>query len=128
MLKNIFGGYENPVYICSAKQKTPHTMKEYIEKIIESVTMDIILNHIPVESEPEGDMIAHEIEELMKSRFEIVSKRIEHLEGKVNAQYKRNEALTADIAILDKKHDFLMDILTDSQVEEYQQFCEEHGF
>ena len=103
-------------------------MKEYIEKIIESVTMDIVLNHIPVESEPEGDMIAHEIEEKLKARFEIVSKRIENLEGKVNAQYKRNEALTADIAILDKKHDFLMDILTDSQVEEYQQFCEEHGF
>ena len=103
-------------------------MKEYIEKIIGAVTMEIILNHIPVESEPEGDGIAHEIEELMKSRFEIVSKRIEHLEAKVREYNSLYQDARADADILDKKHDFLMGILTDSQVEEYQQFCEEHGF
>ena len=103
-------------------------MKEYITKIIESVTMEIILDHIPVESEPEGDGIAHEIEEKLKARFEIVSKRIEHLEAKVKSYNELYQDAKADADILDKKHDFLMDILTDSQVEEYQQFCEEHGF
>ena len=38
------------------------------------------------------------------------------------------DALQADIAILEKKHEFLMELLTEKQLQEYEDFCEEHGF
>lgn len=94
-------------------------MKEYIKNIIEGAVTEIVLKHIPVESEPEGDGIQHEIEQLLLQRFTIVSNRIELLENKVNTLYRNLQSTTA-------KYDFLMEIITDDQVEELQQFCEEH--
>ena len=41
---------------------------------------------------------------------------------------ERMEDLKADIAILEKKHEFLMELLTEKQLQEYEDFCEEHGF
>lgn len=38
------------------------------------------------------------------------------------------EQIQADVYILEKKHEFLMEILTEEQLEQYQAFCEEHGF
>lgn len=38
------------------------------------------------------------------------------------------DALQADVDILEKKHEFLMEILTEKQLQEYEDFCEEHGF
>ena len=95
-------------------------MKEYIKNIIEGAVTEIVLKHIPVESEPEGDGIQHEIEQLLLQRFAIVSNRIELLENKVNTLYRNlQNTLT--------KYDFLMETITDEQVEELEQFCEEHN-
>ena len=38
------------------------------------------------------------------------------------------DALQADVDILEKKHEFLMELLTEKQLQEYEDFCEEHGF
>lgn len=92
-------------------------MKEYIKNIIEGAVTEIVLKHIPVESEPEGDGIQHEIEQLLLQRFAIVSNRIDLLERKVNNLYKEKKTL-------EQKYEFLMDTITDDQVEELRQFCE----
>jgi acyl-[acyl carrier protein]--UDP-N-acetylglucosamine O-acyltransferase len=94
-------------------------MKEYIKTIIEGAVTEIILKHIPVESEPEGDGIRHEIEQMLLKRFTIVSNRIELLERKVNNLYKENKTL-------EQKYEFLMDTITDDQVDELREYCETH--
>lgn len=92
-------------------------MKEYIKTIAGIIANEIVLKHIPVESEPEGDCIKHEIEELITSNLKIVSNRIELLERKVNNLYKENKTL-------EQKYEFLMDTITDDQVDELKGFCE----
>ena len=69
-----------------------------MKETIEGLALSIVRDYIPIDSVPEGDCIAYEIQ----------------------------ERITKALEPFQKRYDFLMELLTASQVDEYQAFLKEN--